>query len=45
MEYRWTLDVYVNPTSETMLIVMTTLVILLVIGGVVVFLHMREKVR
>jgi len=39
----WTLDVYVNPTSETMLIVMTTLVILLVIGGVVVFLHMREK--
>jgi len=34
----------VNPTSETVLIVLTTLVILLVLGAIIIYLHMEEKV-
>lgn len=39
----WTLDVYVNPTSETILIVFTTLVILVVLGAFIIYLHVKEK--
>lgn len=39
----WTLDVYVNPTSETLLVVFTTLVILIILGGIIIYLHTKEK--
>jgi len=39
----WSLDVYVNPTSETILIVFTTLVILVVLGAFIIYLHAKEK--
>jgi len=39
----WTLDVYVNPTSETILIVLTTLVILIILGAIIIYLHAKEK--
>jgi len=39
----WTLDVYVSPTSETILIVLTTLVILVVLGAFIIYLHAKEK--
>jgi len=39
----WTLDVYVNPTSETLLVVLTTLVILIILGGLIIYLHIKEK--
>jgi len=41
---RWIFNVFVNPTSQTLLIVFATLVILVVLGTVIVYLHRKEKV-
>jgi len=42
---RWTLDVYVSPTKETLLVVLTTLVILVVLGLLIIYYHLKEKVK
>jgi len=34
----------VNPTSETILIVLTTLIILIILGAIIIYLHAKEKV-
>jgi integrin alpha FG-GAP repeat containing protein 1 len=39
----WTLDIYVNPTSEAFLISLVTGIILLILGIVIIYLHRQEK--
>jgi len=41
----WVLNVYVNPTSQTLLIVFGTLAILIVLGTIIVYLHRKEKIE
>ena len=40
----WTLDVFVNPTSGTLYVVLATIAILLVLGVIILYLHRKEKV-
>jgi len=39
----WTLDVYVSPTKETLLIVLTTIAILILLGALIIYYHLKEK--
>jgi len=39
----WTLDVYVNPASDTLLIVFTTVVILVLMGTYILYLKAQEE--
>jgi integrin alpha FG-GAP repeat containing protein 1 len=39
----WVLDVYVNPTSDTLLIVFTTVVILILMGTYILYLKAQEE--
>lgn len=39
----WTLDVYVSPISQTMLVIVATLAVLFLLGIVILVLHIRER--
>ena len=43
--FSWSIDIYVNPTKATIIVVISTASILLIIGIVILYLHKKEKVK